>query len=62
MTRLFITTEIFDKMWEKLGLNDVDLLEVEKILIKNPKAGAVIPECQGVRKLRITLPGLHFPA
>jgi len=57
MTREFITTPTFDKMWEALGLNDDNQRSLEKMLLENPKAGAVIPGCGGVRKLRVALPG-----
>lgn len=57
MIREFITTPTFDKMWHALGLGDQDQRDLEKMLLANPKAGAVIPGSGGVRKLRITLPG-----
>ena len=45
-------------MWKALGLDDDAQQSLENILLANPKAGAVIPNCGGVRKLRIVLPGI----
>ncbi len=58
MQREFVTTRTFDDMWRALGLNDDAQRSLENTLLANPKAGAVIPNCGGVRKLRIVLPGI----
>ena len=42
MERLFIHTEPFRKCWKAMGLNDNDLLALEKLLLADPKAGDVI--------------------
>jgi len=55
MRRTFIITKFFDEDWKDLGLNDDDLRELERILLKNPKAGDVIPGLSGGRKLRFAL-------
>ena len=52
MTRTFIQTREFVASWEKMGLGDQDLRRLELELLKNPKAGKVIRETGGLRKLR----------
>ena len=36
-----------------MGLNDDDLITLQKILLKDPKIGDVIPGTGGIRKIRI---------
>ena len=55
MERLFIHTEPFRKCWKAMGLNDNDLLALEKLLLADPKAGDVIEGTGGARKIRISL-------
>lgn len=55
LTREFIYTAPFRKSWEKMGLTDNDLIELEKILLENPQEGDVIQGTGGARKLRIQL-------
>ena len=57
MRREFIRTNVFDEDWKDAGLNDDDLRELEDILLKNPKAGTVIPHLSGGRKLRFATRG-----
>ncbi|MDR2599311.1 MAG: addiction module toxin RelE [Oscillospiraceae bacterium] len=57
MTREFIRTKKFEENWKDAGLNDNDLYELENILLKNPKAGVVIPSLSGGRKLRFRAKG-----
>lgn len=52
MTREFIITYEFDKLWVQLGLNDDDLMELENYLCEHPEAGPVIQGTGGLRKLR----------
>jgi len=54
MTRTFIQTKEFSKNWEELGYSDEDLRRLELEIMKNPKAGEVIPETGKLRKLRFT--------
>ena len=42
MTRIFITTTVFDRRWSELGLSDEDLRKLEKFLMENPGFGDVI--------------------
>ena len=57
MTREFIFTKPFLISWEKMGLGDDDLKQLEKILLENPLKGDVIQGTGGARKLRIQLEG-----
>ena len=57
MTREFIFTKPFLISWEKIGLDDDDLKQLEGILLENPLNGDVIQGTGGARKLRIRLEG-----
>ena len=57
MTRKFVYTMSFRKSWAAMGLDDKDLVELEKILLLNPKIGDVIQGTGGARKMRIQLEG-----
>lgn len=57
MTREFIFTKPFRDSWNRMGLNDNDLKQLEEILLKNPQEGDVIQGTGGARKLRIQLEG-----
>lgn len=55
MTREFIMTPEFDKVWAKLGLTDDDLKSFQEEILLNPKAGVVIQGTGGLRKMRFAL-------
>lgn len=57
MNREFVELSTFKADWRGLGLNDVQLRELEMALLANPKAGDVIEGTGGIRKLRFALPG-----
>lgn len=57
MKKSFITTKVFDKMWERMKLAQEDLSELENILMENPEVGDVIQGMGGARKIRIPLDG-----
>lgn len=57
MTRKFVYTMMFRRCWAAMGLNDEDLEDLEKALLKNPHIGDVIQETGGARKMRIQLEG-----
>ena len=57
MTREFVMMPEFDRQWEKLGLNDDKLRQLQEVLLENPKAGVVIRGTKGLRKLRIAFEG-----
>jgi len=50
--REFIHGKKFDEQWAKLGLNDDNLKDLQKILLENPKIGAVIQGTGRLRKMR----------
>ena len=50
--RKFIHGKKFDEQWQALGLNDDNLKELQTILLKNPKVGAVIQGTGRLRKVR----------
>ena len=55
MTRKFIVTEVFDKHWLELGLNDEDLRKLQIHIMANPSAGDVMVGTGGLIKLRWNL-------
>ena len=57
MQRTFIITSIFDKSWGRMGLGDEELQELQKLLLKDPESGDVIPGLAGARKVRIPREG-----
>ena len=57
MKREFIRTHIFEEDWKDAGFDDDDLSNLEEILLRNPKAGVVIPYLSGGRKLRFAADG-----
>ena len=57
MKRMFISTNIFMKRWDEIGLSDDDLSELEAYIMENPKAGDIMMGTGGAIKLRYALPG-----
>ena len=57
MTREFVMMPEFDKQWQKLGLSDDELRQLQESLLENPKAGKVIRGTKGLRKIRIAFEG-----
>lgn len=55
-SRSFIISQPFDEAWAKLGLDDIDLAQLQDRLVTDPKAGQVIQGSGGLRKVRINLP------
>lgn len=55
MNRTFIEVPIFTKKWHSLGLTDDNLKDLQKELLKDPKAGDVIKGTGGLRKIRIPM-------
>jgi mRNA-degrading endonuclease RelE of RelBE toxin-antitoxin system len=53
MTREFVIMPEFDRQWQKMGLDDDDLRQLQEMLLQNPKAGNVIRGTKGLRKVRI---------
>ncbi|MCL2603892.1 MAG: type II toxin-antitoxin system RelE/ParE family toxin [Defluviitaleaceae bacterium] len=56
MARIFITTQTFDKEWNKLGLNDETLRHLQNYILLNPGIGDIIVGTGGLIKLRWNLP------
>ena len=40
--------------WDRLGLDDDDLRELEQLILGDPDEGAVVPGTGGLRKLRFS--------
>lgn len=57
MNREFVNLDIFNKLWEDLGLSDDDLRELQEHLNIDPEAGKIIKNTGGVRKLRWAVKG-----
>jgi hypothetical protein len=55
----FIQLPSFARRWAQFGLTDEDLQALEKQLMKNPDAGAVMPGTGGLRKIRFAPPSRH---
>jgi len=55
LTREFIMTPEFDKIWSKMGLTDDNLKELQEIILSNPQIGSVIEGTGGLRKVRFAL-------
>ena len=57
MFREFIMMPEFDRQWQRLGLGDEELCQLQETLLENPKAGKVIRRTKGLRKIRIAFEG-----
>lgn len=52
LKREFVELPIFSRRWKDLGLDDKDLLRLQKELLENPEVGKVIRNSNGIRKMR----------
>jgi len=50
--KTFFMLSTFEKQWEKIGLNDNDLSRLQQQILQDPKAGDVIQDTGGLRKIR----------
>ena len=58
MNRTFIGTPVFTHKWQKLGLTDEDLRNLQNTILEEPKsAGDVIPGTGGLRKICVAAKG-----
>ena len=57
MKRTFKETSWFTKKWYDLGFTNMDLVELQNVLLEDPKIGDVIQGTGGLRKIRIPLRG-----
>ena len=55
--RGFIESPRFHKRWFELGFTEDDLLELQLMLLDNPKIGPVMQETGGLRKMRYAFEG-----
>jgi len=55
MTREFIMTPVYDKLWYRQGLTDDDLRDLQIVLMTNPDSGDIIKGTGGARKSRFAL-------
>jgi hypothetical protein len=55
MNKTFIETSEFT-VWVKNYLSDEALADLQRALLKQPEAGSVMPECGGLRKIRVIDP------
>lgn len=51
----FITEPEFEKGWKDLNLTDDAMMELERVLARNPRAGPLIDGAGGFRKYRFQL-------
>lgn len=56
MTREFIMTAVFDRLWYKMNLTDDDLSKLQNALMTNPGIGDIIQGTGGAKKVRFALP------
>jgi hypothetical protein len=57
MTREFVMMPEFDRQWQKMGLGDNELRQLQEVLLQSPKVGNVIQGTKGLRKIRIAFEG-----
>ena len=57
MNREFVSLDIFNRLWEDLGLSDDDLKELQEHLNIYPEKGKIIQNTGGVRKIRWKIKG-----
>ncbi len=57
MNREFVSLDIFNRLWEDLGLSDDDLKELQEYLNIYPEKGKIIKNTGGVRKIRWKMKG-----
>jgi len=55
MIRTFIELPFFTKKWMEIGLDDIELLRLQVMLLDNPQAGPIIEGTGGIRKIRFPL-------
>jgi hypothetical protein len=55
----FVQLSRFALRWAQLKLNDEDLQALERMLLRNPNAGAVVAGTGGLRKVRFAPPSRH---
>ncbi len=59
MRLTFVQLPRFAARWAQLRLTDDDLQALERTLLRNPEAGAVVSGTGGLRKVRFAPPSRH---
>jgi len=57
IVRGFIESPRFHRRWFELGFSEQDLLELQLVLLDNPKTGPVMQGTGGLRKMRYAFEG-----
>ena len=57
MFKKLVRTKSFSKDWRRAGLTEEELIELERELHQTPKAGVLVKETGGLRKIRWARPG-----
>jgi hypothetical protein len=57
MVRTFYEMKHFTKKWQDFGFTDDELSQLQQVLLENPKAGDVMKDTGGLRKVRFAFPG-----
>ena len=55
----FIHLPAFTRRWDRLGLTDEDLRDLEVAIMADPGQGVVVPGTGGLRKMRFAARGSH---
>jgi hypothetical protein len=55
--RVFFSASIFDRQWERMGLDDEDLRRLENDIAGNPQIGDIVRGTGGLRKMRFAPEG-----
>lgn len=55
MTREFVNLPMFERKWEKIGLDDEDLATLQSMIASDPTIGDMMEGTGGVRKVRVEL-------
>lgn len=57
MTRKFVMMPDFERQWQRMGLSDIELRQLQLLILQNPKIGKVIGGTNGLRKVRVAFGG-----
>ena len=57
MLREFVMTDVFERHWKSLGLDDSELKRLQEELLVDPMKGDVIEGTEGLRKVRFSFNG-----
>lgn len=57
MKREFNEVPLFSRKWSSIGMNEADLIRLQLMLVKDPRAGLIIEGTGGIRKMRFAYTG-----